>query len=229
MIVSHQYKFIFVKTLKTASTSIEVFLSNHCAPGDIVTPIYPTVPSHCPRNYHGLFNPLPELSLGGCYDALKALYDITQQRKFYNHIPASRLSHRLPKSVWDSYFKFCVERNPWDKVVSHYHMHRSLRDQNYTFTEHLSAKMFPLNHPLYLSPKTQLPMVDRVIHYETLEKDLGEVLALLKIPYNGSLEVHAKSNYRLERIPYQDYYTEAQRKFIEQAFAVEIALHHYRF
>src|SRR5207248_8898002 len=28
-----------------------------------------------------------------------------------------------PPGIWNSYFKFCVDRNPWDKVLSHYHMH----------------------------------------------------------------------------------------------------------
>ena len=59
MIICHQHRFIFVKTLKTAGTSIEVFLSQHCGPLDVVTPILPHVEPHRPRNHEGFFNHIP--------------------------------------------------------------------------------------------------------------------------------------------------------------------------
>ena len=39
MIISHKYKFIFIKTRKTAGTSMEIYLSQYCDDNDIVTPI----------------------------------------------------------------------------------------------------------------------------------------------------------------------------------------------
>ena len=39
MIISHKYKYIFLKTNKTAGTSIEIALSKHCDHNDIITPI----------------------------------------------------------------------------------------------------------------------------------------------------------------------------------------------
>ncbi len=39
MIISHKYKFIFLKTKKTAGTSIEISLSRYCGDKDIITPI----------------------------------------------------------------------------------------------------------------------------------------------------------------------------------------------
>ena len=38
MIVSHKYKFIFIKTRKTAGTSIEYNLSKYLGKEDIITP-----------------------------------------------------------------------------------------------------------------------------------------------------------------------------------------------
>ena len=39
MIISHSRKFIFVKTYKTAGSSLEIALSKYCAKGDILTPL----------------------------------------------------------------------------------------------------------------------------------------------------------------------------------------------
>ena len=41
MILSHKYKFIFLKTNKTAGTSIELALSKFCEAEDIITPVTP--------------------------------------------------------------------------------------------------------------------------------------------------------------------------------------------
>ena len=39
MIISHSRKFIFVKTYKTAGSSLEIALSKYCAKGDVLTPV----------------------------------------------------------------------------------------------------------------------------------------------------------------------------------------------
>ena len=100
VIVSHKHKFIFIKTRKTAGTSIELFLSRFCGEKDIITPIYPVVPDadyHVPRNWRGLYNPLPDLS-----DALRAgegtsrPYEVWKMtRRFLSFSPIVLLLHIL--------------------------------------------------------------------------------------------------------------------------------------
>ena len=39
MIVSHAHKFIFIKTKKTAGTSLEIALSKYCGAEDVLAPL----------------------------------------------------------------------------------------------------------------------------------------------------------------------------------------------
>jgi len=229
MILSHKYKFIFIKTAKTAGTSIEVFLSQQCGPTDIVTPIFPPVEGHQPRNYKGFINPIPEI-LERPHRNLSALRNaFTSREKFFNHMPASLVKKRIPAQVWNSYFKFCVERNPWDKVLSHYHMHAAREGGSLSLDEYLARGRFPINHFRYTDDSGAKIIVDRVLRYENLVAELNAVFSQLNIPFGGSLGVKAKSEYRADRRSYQEVFNDDQRKIVEKAFAKEIELHGYRF
>ncbi len=229
MIISHQHKFIFIKTAKTAGTSIEIFLSKHCGPDDVVTPIVPPVEGHQPRNHEQLVNPIADL-LWPSESFGRALRSITQKRtKFYNHMPAWLVRRRVPAQVWNKYFKFCVERNPWDKVLSHYHMAASRAGEALSLDDYLAKGRYPINYFRYTDRSGKRIIVDRVLRYEKLRDELAEVFAHLNIPFDGNLGVRAKSEYRKDRTPYQMVFNEAQRKIVEQAFAREIELHGYIF
>ena len=199
MIVSHRHRFIFVKSRKTAGTSIEVFLSQVCGPEDIVTPILPHVEPHAARNHDG----------------------------FINHMPAAAIRERVGPDVWRTYFKFCVERNPWDKTLSFYHMQNARAAGGLPFDDYLRRGELPIDYPTYADESGVI--VDRVLRYEQLTADLGEIFAALGIPFAGSLGVNAKSEYRTDRRPYREVYTADQADIVARAFAREIALHGYRF
>jgi hypothetical protein len=202
MIISHKYKFIFVKTLKTAGTSLEVYLSQQCGEDDVVTPILPHVEPHRPRNHEG----------------------------FYNHIPAHEVASLVGDEVWSSYFKFCVERNPWEKTLSYYHMQNYRNGAVLPLSQFIEQGDLPTNYQLYTDPKApENLLVDQVLRYESLMDDLGELFKRLGIPFAGSLGVNAKSEYRTDRRPYQQIYTQDQANIIGTHFAHEIALHGYEY
>jgi hypothetical protein len=229
MIISHEHKFIFIKTAKTAGTSIEVFLSQQCGPEDIITPIAPPVEGHQARNHEQLVNPISELvqQPEGLLAALRNVFK--RRKKFYNHMPAWLIQQRVPARIWNTYFKFCVERNPWDKVLSHYYMTTSRAGGSLSLDQYLARGRFPINYFRYTDRSGAKIIVDRVVRYENLMNDLAEVFAQVDVRFEGNLGVRAKSDYRTDYTPYQEVFNEDQRRIVEQAFAREIELHGYRF
>ena len=228
MILSHQHRFIFIKTGKTAGTSIEVFLSQHCGPDDILTPITPPEEGHVPRNYEGMVPAFPEVrARDGLLAALR--HPFARRKRFYRHMPGWIVQTRVPQSVWQNYFKFCVERNPWEKVLSHYHMLSYRQGGTLSLDEYFARGKFPVNYRRYTDPTGERIILDRVVRYERLTEELREIFRRLGIPFSGSLGVSAKSEYRKDRTPYQLVFNAAQRDLIARVFAREIALHGYRF
>lgn len=231
MIISHKYRFIFIKTKKVAGTSLEAYLSEVCGDEDVFTPVTPPVAGHRPRNYRGRWNPLSEVlekrGRGIRYTARQMLRGV----KFYNHIPASVVRTRVPAQVWDNYYKFTIERNPWDKVLSHYYMYLSRNNCSVSLGEYLreiEGWRSCYNYPLYHDTKGRL-LVDQVLSYESLNAELAALFSKLGVPFSGELGVKAKAGYRPKNSDYNGVYSEADRDFVAEAFADEISLHGYSY
>jgi hypothetical protein len=250
LVISHRHRFIFIKTAKTAGTSIEVFLSPRCGDEDVFTPFAFPEEGHRPRNTHGIFNPIPEWrtivrqrgwsrSLPAASLVLREL--LRARRLYYMHLPGWQIRSRVSASVWDSYLRFCVERNPWDKVVSGWHYMRGRYAPDLTFDHYLAfcirykegkkraAGVCPLNYDSYVDPLTGEPLVHRILRYERLDEELAEVLQQVGIPFEPPLTVRAKGHFRGKRKPYQEHYSEEQRRLVAELFAEEIELLGYSF
>lgn len=228
MIISHKYKFIFIKTYKTAGTSIEVYFSQLAGEKDILTPIYPLEENHFPQHYKGWFDPLKE-SQKFHFSLKNRLKEFVLRRKFYNHIPAFLVKERITPNIWNSYFKFCVERNPWDKAVSHYHMVNYRSENKLDFRTYLQSPHSSYNYPLYNEYHKDNVLVDRILRYDKLNEELSEVFSDLGIPFEGKLTAFSKSNYRPKAIPYQEYYDEITKEVIRDKYRKEIELMKFEF
>jgi len=247
MIISHKFKFIFVKTAKTAGTSIEVFLSPLCAPDDILTPFSEPEDGHIPRNYRGLFNPFPDILTWmrvnrgnkkiGAQDTINSFLTF---QKYFRHIPAWQIKKRLRRDVWENYYKFCVERNPWDKVVSGWNWYNIKYRKNLTLDQYLNVfankihslirgvGTFPFNYVNYTDPINGNLLVDKVIRYEHLDEELNLILLQLGIPIEFPSHVRAKSGFRKDN-GYREVYSQSQLQVVGDLFREEIELHEYSF
>ena len=228
MVISHKYKFIFVKTVKTAGTSIEIFLSQHCGENDILTPITPHVYPHVARNYKGFSNPITDIILKRGRGIKNTFRQWVHLNKYYSHMPARIIRRRVSPQVWNSYFKFCVERNPWDKTISHYYMIKHRSGGTLTLEDYFKKGSFCINYPKYIDDKGNL-LVDKVVKFENLEKELDVIFKHIEVPFAGELGVKAKSEYRKNRKPYREVLLKEQKELIDRVFRKEIFMHSYTF
>ena len=227
MILSHRHRFIFLKTRKTAGTSIEIALSSLCGPDDIITPLgegEELRTGNGPRNYD---IPFSDRTLEG---KVRSLFGVERKhdRAFHNHITAFKLRRIIDRKIWASYFKFTVERNPWDRLVSRYYWKYQSESERpefrqFVLTEANSRKF----HNFHVYSIGNRPVVDFIIRYEHLSEDFATVMTKLGIDHPPALE-RAKSGYREEK-PWKDYYDNETREIVRKTFAREIKLMGYTF
>ncbi|WP_300403995.1 sulfotransferase family 2 domain-containing protein [Nocardioides sp.] len=212
MIVSHEHRFIFLKTRKTAGTSVEIALSGICGPDDIITPITPAdevlrADLRGPQNFAS-----PPLV-----------------REATNHSPARKAREIVGEDVWRDYTKFTVERNPWDQVVSSYYWAVRTMAEPPTFEVFVRrprvAKLADTNARIYRIGGRLV--ADRVLRFESLSDELSGIWADLGLPGAPDLP-HAKSGVR-PAVAYQDLYDEEARDIVADLFSAAITDFGYTF
>lgn len=209
MIVSHAHRFVFLKTRKTAGTSVEIALSTVCGPDDVITPVTEAderlraeLGGRPPQHHES--PPLP--------------------RKAFNHMPASMVRQLVGRETWDAYYSFSIERNPWDAVVSLFHWRHRDDPSPPAFAdfvrEPVVAELATKNFRGYRI-NGELA-VDRVLRYESLASELGEVWGHLGLPGEPRLP-RAKGGSRPRGPAYATYYDDESRALVAELFAPAIA------
>lgn len=231
MIISHKHQYIFLKTTKTAGSSIEISLSRFCGPDDIITPL--TKKDENTRKELGIYprNHTRPLSLTEyTYDDF---FNLVLKRKkpkakkiFWNHINAKEIRKIVGKKVWNNYFKFCFVRNPWDRAISRYYWNQEKTGKSEKIKESLTKNDPNSNFPIYTIDGEIA--VDYVGKYETLMDDLEFICNKLNIPFDGWLP-KAKGNARKDRRHYSEILTPAQANLIKEKCAKEISWFDYDF
>jgi hypothetical protein len=227
MIVSHTRKFIFIKTRKVSGTSMEISLSRACGGEDIITPI----------SYE---DELVRLDLGGCLPqnygdtGEQRWRDLIHARKSsapwfkpkgrcYNHMPATEVRQLLGPETWGSYFKFTMERHPYEKVISsvYYHARRKAKWDMEQELERVLEKGQYANYPLYCEDGR--PLVDFVVNFEGLDADLATLGERLDFDVAGHYP-QTKHGYRSDRRPARELLSDAAKERIYHHCRLEFEL-----
>ena len=230
MIISHSQRFIFIKSEKTAGTSIETVLSEYCSGDDIVVPINDFRHN---RNENGEFK----------HRAMNADEEFL---KIGQHVDAETIRRKVSPDVWNDYFKFSIARNPWDRTISYFFWMRrqdpaikprkhfyhylgvpfnELAQPKKALHNFLESDEFVNNDRFYVMDD-QL-CVDFVIRYEHLSEDLAEVRKRIGLP---PIDLpHLKTGFRQKRHHYSEYFDEQSKAIVAEKHKNDIKLFGYEF
>lgn len=221
MIASRKHGFIFIKTMNTAGTSIELALGPHCGPDDVLTPINERF--DLDRAREGVFpRNFGKSEVEGRYvsalrtrdmKTVKAALQDNQATGLASHADPRQIRDRLGEAFWQSAFKFTSERHPYEKVLSLAAMAKKKVD-HIVYSDYRYV-----SHGAYLANGQML--VDRVIRYGTLEEEMAEVMARFGLP-RAQLP-HARRTER-DRRPAREQLDADQRAFIYKQCAPEFEL-----
>jgi len=209
MIISLKYNFIYIRTKKTASTSIHRALEQILGPDDICIR----------RKYRDLSSVLK-----------KGV--IPPEEGFETHVSAVAIKPYLQKKIWNRSFKFTSERHPYEKAVSLAFFFASKKETIEGKGRKPPADDFDKvlasvvkggryrSFPLYYVDGS--PVVSDFIRYESLEADLNRITQKLGIDLPPLPEM--KTALRQDRRPARDILTKAQKETIYKTCQPEFEL-----
>ena len=132
MILSHEWKFIFIKGRKVAGTSIEMALSTICGPDDIVTPITPfdevqriRAGGYC-RNYGVDAKQEEHYRRLLAESSTQNLDGVSIPKSTYYHHMSLREVYALCDREIRDYRVIFAERSPYSKIISFINMKGNL-------------------------------------------------------------------------------------------------------
>jgi len=177
------------------------------------------------------------------YSDVKSVHitEITSEFPFYHHISAHELKTIFDEKNWEwtSYNKFCMVRNPYDRVVSLYHHYLSLKKDTSATTNNPVLGFD--DYVMHLDPTNRLQeplesfigddegnlLVKDILMYENLGEELPKHLGKLGINIDSKDIPHL--NYSKHRLDYRGYYNETTKKKVEEIYAYEINRFEYQF
>jgi hypothetical protein len=227
MLISHKKRFIYTKTAKTAGTSVESYFEKFCMPEG-------TWKFSEAREVH--------VSKEGI---IGYRGNNPEGKQWRHHMSAIGIKKRIGDDIWNSYFKFCVIRNPFDKLISAFFFFEkknrlvtnetraisSIRDEddidrfrNWLRNEKLVNNFFDRDKYVIQNKIA----VDFFIKYEELEDGIEYVCNRLNLPFEPERLPRLKSGSRTSKAPIGAFYDEESIQIVNRLFGFELELFGYR-
>jgi hypothetical protein len=241
VIISHTRRFIFIKTVKTAGTSLEMALSKHCAEGDVLARLEPREEKQRKAVAGiGAQGHLKPVSAMGGTELVRYLTRGTRHQAIAEHSSALQVREFVGEEIWASYFKFAVVRHPFDRMVSRFYYSRHFEEENgrrvvwdhEDFDQFLRYRTEHLTENWRLLTELDRVLVDFAVHYENLEADLAEVSRRIGLDHNihdDMRAIKAKGGIRPEGASVKQILTGHQRDLIARVCAKEMETFGYDF
>jgi hypothetical protein len=214
MLISHSHRFIYLKTIKTAGTSIEIYFERYCVD-----------PSIYPGERHETGTLVSPGGVIGCRGV-----DVAGET-WYNHMPGCRVRELVGSALWDGYYRFCAIRNPFDKAVSHFwfsmpeETRRNLAAADFTvvraaFGDWVRGRLLPVDR--YIYSIAGVVAVNDFIRHESLPADMQRVCGAVGVAWEPERLGRFKSDARVRGEHFSQYYDPEIEGVIRDAYGWEL-------
>ena len=149
-----------------------------------------------------------------------------KKSRYYHHVENSVIQKEFV-DIWDSYFKFCFVRNPWDKIVSHYFfsrygsefVHNTFDYAKTTFEDFVENHVMNENDCMLCKKQSVwYSGVDYIARYENYEDEITNIFNLLKIEDTPVIHNINKTQHN----HYEKYYNDRTIMMVYEKYKDEI-------
>lgn len=237
MLVSHKYQFIFLKTIKTASSSVFDFFTPFCLPAKKLKK--ENDDHYLKDKYIGFY----KTGIVGNFEE-----KIHAKKRHVSCSEVKKILDNIDTKIWNTYFKFCVVRNPWDLCVSRFFWieialkkndltknvrlkFKDMIEKAYdTFKNKNKDKYFAIEKPEEIYKLDGKYICDFHIKYENLKDDIKTVCEKCNIEnYDLKNLLNLKSGIRDKSIHYSYYYNDYLKNIVAEIYKDDIEKFNYTF